>query len=157
MVVIRIPQFELPRPNLIDLYIARTYVRTLMLAIVGLMGLFYISTFIDKSDKLFKGQVTLTTLLSFLWWETPQFLYYIIAIAVLLSAIVTIGLLTKNSELIVMRACGISIYRTALPLLVFALAASAVLFAFEERILAFTNRRADYLNHIIKGGLPANL
>ncbi len=154
VVVIRIPQFELPRPNLIDLYIARTYVRTLMLAIMGLMGLFYISTFIDKSDKLFKGQVTLTTLLSFLWWETPQFLYYIIAIAVLLSAIATIGLLTKNSEIIVMRACGISIYRTALPLLAFALAASAVLFAFEERILAFSNRRADYLNHVIRGGLP---
>ena len=44
-------------------------------------------------------------------------------IAVLLSALVTIGLLTKNSELIVMRACGISLYRTAVPLVVFALAA----------------------------------
>jgi LPS export ABC transporter permease LptG/LPS export ABC transporter permease LptF len=154
VVVIRIPQFQLPRPNLIDLYLARTYLRTLTLAVAGLMGLFYISTFIDKSDKLFKGQVTLTTILSFLWWETPQFLYYIIAIAVLLSAIATIGLMTKNSEIIVMRACGISIYRTAVPLLAFAIVASAILFAFEERILAFTNRRADYLNHIIRGGLP---
>jgi LPS export ABC transporter permease LptG len=125
-----------------------------MLSIVGIMGLFYISTFIDKSDKLFKGQVTLHMILAFLWWETPQFLYYIIAIAVLLSAIVTIGLLTKNSELVVMRACGISIYRTALPLIVFAAAASAVLFAFEERVLAFSNRRADFLNHVIKGGDP---
>ena len=154
VVVIRVPQFELPRPNLIDLYIARMYFRTLAISIVGIMGLFYISTFIDKSDKLFKGQVTLNTILAFLWWETPQFLYYIIAIAVLLSAIVTIGLLTKNSELVVMRACGISLYRTALPLLVFAIAGSAVLFAFEERILAFSNRRADYLNHIIRGGNP---
>ena len=154
VVVIRIPQFELPRPNLIDLYIARTYMRTLTLAIAALLGLFYISTFLDKSDKLFKGQVTLGTLLSYLWWETPQFLYYIIAIAVLLSAIATIGLLTKNSEIIVMRACGISIYRTAVPLLAFAIGASAILLAFEERILAFTNRRADFLNHVIRGGLP---
>ena len=154
VVVIRIPQFELPRPNLIDLYIARMYVRTLAISIVGIMGLFYISTFIDKSDKLFKGQVTLGTILALLWWETPQFLSYIIAIAVLLSAIVTIGVLTKNSELVVMRACGISLYRTAVPLLVFALAGSAVLFAFEERVLAFSNRRADYLDHIIRGGNP---
>ena len=101
-----------------------------------MLGLFYISTFIDLSDKLFKGQVTLGMIMSFLWWKTPQFLYYIIAIAVLLAAIVTIGALTRNSELIVMRACGISIYRTAVPLLVFAAAASVVLFAFEERILA---------------------
>jgi LPS export ABC transporter permease LptF/LPS export ABC transporter permease LptG len=154
VVVIRIPQFEFPRPNLLDLYVARTYVRMLLICIVGIMGLFYISTFLDKSDKLFKGQVSLSMLLQYLWWETPQFLYYIIAIAVLLSAIITIGLLTKNSELIVMRACGISIYRTAVPLLVFAALASAVLFAFEERVLAVSNRRADFLNHIIKGGSP---
>ena len=154
VVVIRIPQFELPRPNLLDLYVARDLRADAGLCIVGTMGLFYISTFLDKSDKLFKGQVTLATLLQFLWWQTPQFLYYIIAIAVLLAAIVTIGLLTKNSELIVMRACGISIYRTAVPLLLFAAIASGVLFAFEERVLAMSNRRADYLNHIIKGGSP---
>ena len=154
VVVIRIPQFQLPRPNLLDLYVARTYVRMLTMCLVGIMGLFYISTFLDKSDKLFKGQITLSMLLQYLWWETPQFLYYIIAISVLLSAIITIGLLTKNSELIVMRACGISLYRTAVPLLLFASIASAVLFAFEERVLAISNRRADYLNHIIKGGNP---
>jgi LPS export ABC transporter permease LptG/LPS export ABC transporter permease LptF len=154
VLVIRIPQFDLPRPNLLDLYVARTYVRMLMLCVVGIMGLFYISTFLDKSDKLFKGEVTLALLLQYLFWETPQFLCYIIAIAVLLSAIITIGLLTKNSELIVMRACGISLYRTAVPLLVFAVLASAVLFTFEERVLAASNRRADYLNHIIRGGSP---
>jgi LPS export ABC transporter permease LptF/LPS export ABC transporter permease LptG len=154
VIVIRVPQFQLPRPNLLDLYIARTYVRTLVMCVVGLMGVFYITTFIDLSDKLFKGQVPLEMILSYLWWATPQFLYYIIAIAVLLAGIVTIGALTKNSELIVMRACGISIYRTALPLLVFAALASTVLFTFEERILAVTNRRAEFLRHVIRGGSP---
>ncbi len=154
VIVIRVPQFELPRPNLLDLYVSRTYVRLLILCTVATLGLFYISTFIDMSDKLFKGQVTLQTILVYLWWETPQFLYYIIAIAVLVAAIVTIGLLTRSSELVVMRACGISLYRTALPLLVIAAVASGVLFAFEERVLAFSNRRADYLKHVIRGGSP---
>ena len=79
---------------------------------------------------------------------------YIIALAVLLAALVTIGLLTKNSELIVMRACGISLYRTAAPMVVFALVASAVLFGMEERVLALANRRADQLKHLIRGGSP---
>ncbi|MGQ0736421.1 MAG: LPS export ABC transporter permease LptG [Acidobacteriota bacterium] len=154
VVVLRIPQFELPRPNLLDVYVARSYLRLLVMSIVAIMGLFYISTFIDMSDKLFKGQVTLGMILMYLLWETPQFLYYIIAIAVLLSAIVTIGLLAKHSELVVMRACGISLYRTAVPLLVLAAAASAVLLALEERVLAVSNRRADYLKHVIRGGNP---
>jgi LPS export ABC transporter permease LptG/LPS export ABC transporter permease LptF len=154
VVVIRIPQFELPRPSLLDLYVARTYLRILAMSIFGTLGLFYISTFIDSSDKWFKGQVTLDMILAYLWWSTPQYLYWIIAIGVLLSAIVTIGLLTKNSELIVMRACGISLYRTAMPLLTFAIVASTVLFGFEERILAVTNRRAEYMQHLIRGGTP---
>ena len=152
VVVIRIPRIELPRPNLLDLYVARLYVRILAMGAVGMAGLFYISTFIDLSDKWFKGQVTLGMLLAYLGWATPQFLTYIIALAVLLAALVTIGLLTKSSELIVMRACGVSLYRTAVPLLTFALVASAVLFAFEERVLAVTNRRAEYLRHLIRGG-----
>src|SRR6185503_8840559 len=109
---------------------------------IGMLGLFYISTFIDLSDKWFKGQATLMMLLEFLWWSTPQFLSYVIALAVLLSALVTIGLLTKNSELIVMRACGISLYRTAVPLVLFGALGSAILFGLEESVLATANQRA---------------
>ncbi len=154
VMVVRVPHFSLPRPGLLDLYVGRLYLRVLALSVVGMAGLFYISTFIDMSDKLFKGTVTTGMLLEYFWWATPQFLYYILAIAVLLSALVTIGLLTKNSELIVMRACGISLYRTAVPLLAFALLASGLLFAMEERVLAASNQRAHRLRHIIRGGNP---
>ena len=154
VVVVRIPQFELPRPNLLDVYVARQYLRILGMTIIAMLGLFYISTFIDLSDKWFKGQTTFAQILAFLWWSTPQFMAYIIALAVLLAALVTIGVLTKNSELIVMRACGVSLYRTAAPMIVFALVASAVLFGMEERVLAIANRRADQLKHLIRGGSP---
>ncbi len=152
VLVIRIPQVELPRPNLLDTYVATQYLRILGMTIVAMLGLFYISTFIDLSDKWFKGQTTFTQIVAFLWWSTPQFMAYIIALAVLLSGLVTIGVLTKNSELIVMRACGVSLYRTALPMLAFAVVASAVLFGLEERVLALANRRADQLKHLIRGG-----
>ena len=154
VVVIRVPQFDLPRPSLLDAYVARQYLRILAMTTIAMLGLFYISTFIDLSDKWFKGQTTLAQIVAFLWWSTPQFMAYIIALAVLLSALVTIGLLTKNSELIVMRACGVSLYRTAAPLVVFALVASGVLFGMEERVLALANRRADQLKHLIRGGSP---
>lgn len=154
VVVFKVPQFTLPGPRLLDVYLARQYVRILGMTTVGMLGLFYISTFIDLSDKWFKGQTSFGMLAQFLFWSTPEWLTYILALAVLLSALVTIGLLTKNSELIVMRACGISLYRTALPLVLFAVAASALLFAMEERVLASANRNADRLKHIIRTGSP---
>ncbi len=154
VVVFKVPQFSLPGPRLLDVYLAKQYFHILGMTTVGMLGLFYISTFVDLSDKWFKGQTSLGMLAQFLFWSTPEWLTYILALSVLLSSLVTIGLLTKNSELIVMRACGISLYRTALPLLIFAFAASAVLFAMEERVLATANRQAALLKHTIRTGSP---
>ncbi|MBP7779013.1 MAG: LPS export ABC transporter permease LptF [Acidobacteria bacterium] len=152
--VSRVPNLSWLRPTLLDLYVGVMYLRVLALCLIGMASLFYISTFIDLSDKLFKGTATTALLLEYFWWATPQFLYYIIALAVLMAAVVTIGALTKSSELIVMRACGISLYRTAVPLLVAALVASGALFGLEEFVLGPANRKAAELNYIIRGQTP---
>jgi LPS export ABC transporter permease LptG len=89
---------------------------------------------------------------SYLWYATPQYVYYILPLSVLLGTLVTIGLLTKNSELVVMKACGISLYRVALPMLAGALVAGSILFALEETVLGPSNRRAEAIRYVIRGG-----
>ncbi len=153
-VVIRIPHFSVPRPSILDWYVLKRAARVSLLAGFTLLGLFYISTFVDLSDHLFKGRTTGRMVLIYLWYATPQFTYYVIPLAVLIGALVTIGGLTKNAELTVMRACGISLYRTATPLLLLAVVGSLLLFGLEERVLAFSNRRADAVNDAIRGRLP---
>lgn len=150
----RIPDVPWLRPPLLDLYVGTLYVRVLALCVVGMLGLFYLATFIDLSEKLFKGTATTAMMLEYLWWSTPQFLYYTVALAVLMAAVVTVGALTKSSELIVMRACGISLYRTAVPLAVAALVAAGGLYVLEERLLAPANRRAKALDYRIRGQEP---
>jgi LPS export ABC transporter permease LptG/LPS export ABC transporter permease LptF len=151
IVVIRVPQINWPRPSLLDLYVTRRYIAVFTLAFVSLIGLFYIATFIDLADKLFRGSTTTATLLRFFYFQTPQYIYYIIPLAALLSTLVTIGVLTKNSELIIMRACGISLYRSAMPLVVFSVLLSGLLFELQERVLADSNREAKRLEGMIRG------
>ncbi len=139
--------------NLLDWYVSRVYFGTALLSFVGLLGIFYISTFIDLSDKLFKGQTTGLRLLEYFWYATPQFVYYVLPISALVASLVTIGLLTKSSELTVMKACGISLYRAALPIFLISLVWSGVLFGMSETILARANRRAEALNREIRTGV----
>jgi len=73
---------------------------------------------------------------------------------VLIGAMVTVGILTKNSELVVMQACGISLYRAAAPLVTLAALASGTMFGLQERVLPYSNRRAAALRHVIRGGSP---
>jgi LPS export ABC transporter permease LptG/LPS export ABC transporter permease LptF len=156
-VVVRFPRLHAPMPSLIDRYISRLYVRVAGVSFLALLGLFYISTFIDRSDKVFKGQATTAMLGQLLVLLTPQFIYYVIPIAALLSALVTYGLLARSSELTVMKACGISLYRTALSVVVLSLGLSAVLFSLEQRLMASANRQAEVLDAKIRGRQPKTL
>jgi LPS export ABC transporter permease LptG/LPS export ABC transporter permease LptF len=150
IVVIRLPDVDVPRPRLLDVYVVKRYVRILALSFVGLLGLYYIGQFIELADKLFKGNATGRMLVTFLAYSTPQFIAYLLPVATLVAVLSTIGALTRTSELTVMRACGVSLYRVALPLVLFALLLSGGLFVLEERVLAVANRRADELNDRIR-------
>jgi LPS export ABC transporter permease LptG/LPS export ABC transporter permease LptF len=154
IVVIRIPNLRLPAFRLLDGYVTRLTLKVAALTFVGLLGIFYISTFIDLSDKLFKGQTTGAMMAQFFYYQTPEFVFYIIPLTVLISATVSIGVLTKNSELVVMQACGISLYRVAAPLVLLAAVASWGLFLLQDHVLPYSNRRAQAIRHVIRGGTP---
>jgi LPS export ABC transporter permease LptG len=150
----RIPPLRLPMLGTLDRYVAATYARVAGLAAVAMAGIFYISTFLDLSDKVFRGQATWSMLAAFMWYITPQYIYYIVPLSVLLAALVTVGILTKNSELVVMKACGISLYRVALPMIGGAVIAGGVLFLLEQTVLGPSNRRAEAVRHVLRGGSP---
>jgi lipopolysaccharide export LptBFGC system permease protein LptF len=153
-VVIRVPRLDIPRPRLLDLYVTREYLRVFFLAVIGLLGLFYISTFIDLVDKLFRGEATAYLIARYFAFQTPQFVYFVVPMAVLIATLVTFGLMTRNSELLVMRACGISLYRTAVPLMLLGAIAGGMLFVLQEGVLSKTNREADRLERRIRSWPP---
>lgn len=157
IVVVRLPRLRWPGPGILDRYVSTLYLKVAGLSFLGLLGLFYISTFLDKSEKMFKGDASLGLVGSFLFYSTPQFVYFVIPLAALLSVLVTFGLLARSAELTVMKACGISLYRVALPVIGMSLIGSAVLFGLEQQVLAVANRRAEALDREIRGLAPQNL
>jgi LPS export ABC transporter permease LptG/LPS export ABC transporter permease LptF len=154
VVVIRVPKIRMPGPGILDRYISRLYLRVVGLSFMALLGIFYIATFLDKTDKLFKGEASSGMVMQLLVYMTPQFVYYVIPIGALLSVLVTFGLLSKTSELTVMKACGISLYRAALPLIALSLVWTLTLFGLEQEILARSNRQAEILDARIRNLQP---
>jgi LPS export ABC transporter permease LptG len=154
VLVLRFPAFHVPRPRLLDVYVSRTYLRMGMLAFVALLGLYYLGAFLDRIEKLFKGQATSELMLQFLWYSTPQFVAFIVPLATLVAGLGTIGALSRTGELTIMRASGVSLYRAALPLLFFAAVWSGMLFVLDDRVVARANQRADALDNMIRGLPP---
>jgi LPS export ABC transporter permease LptG len=91
---------------------------------------------------------------AFMAYSTPQYLYYIIPLAILIATLTTVALLTKSSELVVMKACGISLYRTAAPMLLSAVVAAGAIFAIEQTILGPSNRKVEQFRLMMRGQPP---
>jgi LPS export ABC transporter permease LptG/LPS export ABC transporter permease LptF len=138
----------------LDRYVGRRYLGFLSLSGCALGTLFYVAAFVEYSEKVFKGEATWRALGEFLLFSTPQYLYYIIPLAVLLSGLITIALFTKSSELVAVKACGVSLYRVAMPLLAASAVASVALVALDQTILGPANRRAEAIRHVMRGGAP---
>jgi len=154
VLVIRLPHLNLPSPRLLDFYLARQYWRVAAICLISLLGLSYIAQFIDVADELFRKEATVGVVVRYFYFQTPQLVFYGIPMSVLVATLVTTAVMTKNSELIVMRACGISLYRTAVPLVIFGVLAAGALFLIQEQVLPMANREADRLNRIIRGYPP---
>ena len=155
--VLRIPDVRLPRPRLLDLYVLRRYLAVVALSSGALLGLYYVGAFIDRSEKLFKGQADGGMLAAFLVYSTPQFVAYLAPMAVLVAVLATLGGLIRTGELVVMRACGVSLYRAALPLLLMGVIWSGALFVLDDRVLAHANVKAERLDNHIRSGVAPGL
>ncbi|MCK0513431.1 LPS export ABC transporter permease LptG [Anaerobiospirillum sp. NML120448] len=94
--------------NIIDRYIARTVLVFILVAAIALSFLSAIITFIDQTRHLGQGNVDFMFLLFYVALRTPSLTVMLFPIAVLIGCVVGLGILSKNSELVVMQSIGMS-------------------------------------------------
>jgi hypothetical protein len=67
------------------------------------------------------------------------------------AVLTTLGVMSKNNEIVACKASGISLYRLALPLLLGGLTLAATMIILDDVYLPYTNQRQDALRNQIKG------
>jgi LPS export ABC transporter permease LptG len=113
-----------------------------------------IFTFFDRVGDILRNHIPLTTVGAYLVNLTPDMLYNITPLAVLIAVLVTFGVLNRNSEIIAMKATGVSLYRLVIPIVSIAAVLSIGLFLFDQFYLPQANRKQEALRNIIKGKPP---
>jgi len=141
-------------PRILDEYVVREFLTMFLLVLAAFVLLIIIVTFFDLVGDIIRNHVPLTTVGAYLFNLTPSQIYQITPLAVLVSALVTFGLLNRNSEIIAMKATGISLYRLVVPIVSIAAILSICLFLFDQFYLPQANRRQEALRSIIKGRPP---
>jgi len=141
-------------PRILDEYVVREFLGTFVLVLAGFAFLMLIFTFFELVGDILRNHIALITVGEYLVNLTPSMLYQITPLAVLIAVLVTFGVLNRNSEIVAMKATGISLYRLVVPIVSIAAILSVTLFVFGEYYLPQANRRQEALRSIIKGRPP---
>jgi LPS export ABC transporter permease LptF/LPS export ABC transporter permease LptG len=130
-------------PGVLDRYVARKFLAILTLFFSALAAAALLATFFERLNETLRHGKPVGLLVSYVWFKFPEFLAYLLPVAVLAATLLTLGLLAKFNEATAMKACGISAYRTILPVLMLSAAVSGLAFLVQERVVPAAHARAE--------------
>jgi len=138
-------------PQLLDLYLLRSFFYYFFLLAVGFIVLFEVFTFFELLDDITQHRTGIIDVINYFIYLASYLFYQLAPLAALVAALVTLGVMTKNNELVALKAAGISLYRISLPLLLTGIVLAVSLVALDDSYLPYANQRQDALRNAIKG------
>jgi LPS export ABC transporter permease LptG/LPS export ABC transporter permease LptF len=141
-------------PRILDEYVLREFVNTFLLVLTSFVLLLLVFTFFDLVGDILRNRIPLAIVGEYLINLTPSQIYQITPLAVLIAVLVTFGVLNRNSEIVAMKATGISLYRLVIPIFFIAAILAVSLFLSDQFYLPQANRRQEALRSVIKGRPP---
>ncbi len=127
-------------------YVIREYLKTFGLSLSSLILIYMVVLFFQKMTQFTKYQAPFYVIFEYLLLKVPDVIFQrTLPYAVLLATLLTLGALSRHSEITAMKAGGVSLYRITLPLLFIASLLSLFSFLGNEYLVPYTNQRTQYL------------
>jgi LPS export ABC transporter permease LptF/LPS export ABC transporter permease LptG len=138
-------------PQLLDIYLLRSFLFYFLALTVGFILLFEVFTFFELLDDIAQHRTRLLEVIDYFAYLASYLFYQLAPLAALVAVLVTLGIMTKNNELVAFKAGGISLYRISLPLLLAGTILTGALIGLDDTYLPYANQRQDALRNQIKG------
>ena len=129
--------------RILDIYIGRTLLRHIMVTVIVLLGLFTFVSFIDELSDLDRGRYGIMQIMQHVILSIPKTLYEVFPMAALIGSILGLSTLARDSELIVMRAAGVSIQRIVFSVVKIGLILAVIAMFMGEIVSPYTETRAQ--------------
>jgi LPS export ABC transporter permease LptG/LPS export ABC transporter permease LptF len=137
-------------PQIVDTHILSNFLFYMLVVLASFVSMAEVFNFFELMGDMIRNS-SLTTMFSYLFFLIPQLTYKLLPISVLVAVLVTLGVLSKQNEVTAFKACGVSLYRLAAPILIASTLFSGGLFGFDFSYVPGANRKQDALRDEIKG------
>ncbi len=129
--------------RILDIYIGKNVIRHVVVTVMVLVGLFTFVTFIDELGELGKNGYGFSQILQYVLLQIPKTLYEIFPMAALIGSILGLSILARDSELIVMRAAGVSVQRIVLSVVKVGVLLAVIAMVLGEVVSPYTETKAE--------------
>jgi len=139
----------------ITFYMARMFLIRSFAIVFALVLVLQTLDLLGESGKILavKGN-TGAQVWTYLSLRLPQIVAFVLPFAMLLGTLVTLATLNQNSEVVAMKAAGLSAHQVLAPLIVASLGVAALSFAFNDRIVSRSNATLDLWQKAEYGPMP---
>ncbi|PNU05891.1 LPS export ABC transporter permease LptG [Novosphingobium guangzhouense] len=149
--------FEFFPSRTLTLYLARLFLTRIVAVLIMLVLVLQVLDLLGESGDIlaYKGNGQMQ-LLYYVSLRIPQLVARFLPYSVLLATIITLATLNQNSEVISMKAAGLSAHQVLAPLILTALVISGVSLAFNERVVTRSTRTLAAWEAVDYGPIPKN-
>jgi lipopolysaccharide export system permease protein len=121
--------------SILDRYIAVAWLRLLALCLGSFVAVYMVLDMMDKIPRFIRAGGAASDMVAFFIFKLPEMVGQTASFSILMATLLTLGLLSRNSEITAMRSCGVSLLRISLPMLVLGLLVSLLLLVNTELIV----------------------
>lgn len=134
--------------GILDRYIARIWLRLLMLCLGGFVGLYLVIDLIEKVPRFLRAGGDANDILQYFFFKFPEMISRTATFSILMATLLTLGVLSRDSEIIALRSCGVSLLKISVPMLTLGFVASMLLLVNAELVLPHSYARTELIDRI---------
>ncbi len=138
-------------PGILDRYVLGRFFLMLLLVSVSVLLLAVIVDYADHIDKIARNHPSTAVLLGYYRYFLLSIGVQVAPFAILLATLIALGILSRNNEDTAFKACGVSLHRLSVAILVAAGLGAVFLFTLGEYVLPFAEQRETRFRNIIYG------
>ncbi|MGQ0666782.1 MAG: LPS export ABC transporter permease LptG [Nitrospiraceae bacterium] len=124
-------------------YILREYAKIFLMCFSGLLTIYLVIDFFEKVRRFLRFDSGVLAILTYFALKIPSISYQVAPFAILVSTLLTLGLLSRSNEITALRSCGVGLLWMTSPFLLFASGVSLVLLAFSSTIIPLASEKAE--------------
>jgi len=129
--------------RILDRYTLKKVALSYLFTLFSFIGLYLIAELFTNLDDFIRAKASITIVAQYYLYLLPFIFLNTSTFALSIGIAYSLGELNKSNELIYMRTSGVSVWRTAAPIIIFSILLSLVAFFIQEKIIIYSQKKAE--------------